>query len=93
MKRAINDLRIATLAPGVVVVSWPESAAQLSPAEADVVALAGEGMSNPEIAAQRGTSVRTVANLLARAYRKLGVGSRVSASAALAMASAGKPTR
>lgn len=35
-----------------------------------------EGRKNREIAAARGVSVRTVANQLASAYRKLGVASR-----------------
>ena len=48
----------------------------LSPAEADAVRLARSGCSNEAIAAARATSVRTVANQLAAAYRKLGVGGR-----------------
>lgn len=55
----------------------------LSPAEREVARLAREGRSNAEIACARGTSPRTVANQLARIYKKLGVGSRV----ALAIAS------
>lgn len=81
----LEDLRVATLAPGVVVVSWSKQEATLTAAESDVLALAAKGMSNTEIAMERGTSVRTVANLLARAYKKLGVGSRTSATATLAL--------
>lgn len=58
----------------------------LTPAEREVVRLARQGLRNAAIAAARGTSVRTVANLLARAYRKLGVGSRAELAAAGASA-------
>lgn len=50
--------------------------AELTAAEVEVAALIPEGWSNQEIAARRGTSVRTVANQVASVYRKLGVGSR-----------------
>lgn len=85
MSNVLEDLRVATLAPGVVVVSWSKQEATLTAAEADVLSFVAKGMSNTEIATQRGTSVRTVANLLARAYKKLGVGSRTSATATLAL--------
>lgn len=42
-----------------------------------------EGLSNPEIATARQTSVRTVANQVASLFRKLGVRSRPEAVAAL----------
>jgi DNA-binding NarL/FixJ family response regulator len=48
----------------------------LAQAEREVAGLAVLGLSNAEIGARRGTSLRTVANQLARVYRKLGVGSR-----------------
>ncbi len=50
--------------------------ASLSRSEADVARLAAEGLSNADIAARRGTSVRTVANQIASIFRKLGVSSR-----------------
>lgn len=50
--------------------------ATLSPGERAVVALVERGLSNAEIAASRGTSTHTVANQVARVFRKLGVGSR-----------------
>lgn len=50
---------------------------QLTTAEVAVAKLAREGLSNAEIGKIRGTSPRTVANQLARIYRKLGVGSRL----------------
>ncbi|CAN5635655.1 hypothetical protein BH09MYX1_BH09MYX1_30760 [soil metagenome] len=59
------------------VLSIKKSAlAVLSESERAVVTLAVVGLSNGEIAARRSGSARTVANQLASAYRKLGVGSR-----------------
>jgi DNA-binding CsgD family transcriptional regulator len=60
---------------------WPvppgqAAEAALSPAERTVVELALAGCSNGEIAIRRGCSRRTVANELASAYAKVGVGSR-----------------
>jgi DNA-binding NarL/FixJ family response regulator len=52
-------------------------APELSRAELDVVLGAIEGLSNSRIARQRRTSVRTVVNQLASAYRKLGISSRI----------------
>jgi DNA-binding CsgD family transcriptional regulator len=49
----------------------------LTASERAVAKLAREGLSNAEIGQLRGTSPRTVANQLARIYRKLGVGSRL----------------
>lgn len=56
----------------------PDAAAtaQLSASEAHVLKLIVGGRSNAEIAAERRTSVRTVANQVASILRKLGVGSR-----------------
>lgn len=48
----------------------------LSPSEAQVVEQVLEGLSNTAIADARNRHPRTVANQLASAYRKLGVGSR-----------------
>jgi DNA-binding NarL/FixJ family response regulator len=53
-----------------------ELARPLSEAEQSVVGLALSGCTNGEIAVQRRTSARTVANQLASAFVKLGVGSR-----------------
>jgi len=61
-----------------------ESWAPLSPGERDVARLARTGLSNAEIARARGTSPRTVANQLARIYRKLGMGSRMDLAVAKA---------
>lgn len=49
---------------------------RLSECEAAAVLLARTGISNREIARIRATSVRTIANQLASAYRKLGGASR-----------------
>lgn len=56
---------------------------RLTAAERTVVELAVEGLGNEAIARVRGVSLRTVANQLAAAYRKLGVGSRVELAARL----------
>jgi len=50
--------------------------ATLSPAEADVVRAIIRGATNEQIAVERSRSIRTVANQVASAFRKLGVGSR-----------------
>jgi DNA-binding CsgD family transcriptional regulator len=62
------------------MVSLPES---LSAAEKAVVQAAIAGRSNHEIAAMRGTSVKTIGNQLHAIYRKLGVGSRHELAALL----------
>jgi DNA-binding CsgD family transcriptional regulator len=48
----------------------------LTPAERAVVELAASGLSNAAIARRRQSTPRTIANQLAAAYKKLGVGSR-----------------
>jgi len=70
----------------LAVLEWPgpdlaERMAALTPSELDVVRLALEGLSNEAIATRRGSAERTVANQLASAYAKLGVGSRAEAAA------------
>lgn len=50
--------------------------AALTPAELDVARLLHDGLSNAEIAAARGSALRTVANQVASILRKLGVASR-----------------
>jgi DNA-binding CsgD family transcriptional regulator len=51
--------------------------ASLTPAESEVARLLLAGKSNAEIAVLRGCSPRTVANQVARIYRKMGVSSRL----------------
>jgi len=55
----------------------------LSRRERDVAELAVTGLSSREIAARLGVSVRTVDNLLQRAYQKLGVRGRSELAARL----------
>ncbi len=80
----------------VVVLSFPvaECAARLpglTVAESAVVRLAASGLENNEIASARGVSVPTIQNQLARAFRKLGVGSRAEALAWLLARGLGPP--
>jgi len=57
--------------------SWStEEKSALTDAELANIRLVIEGRTNRAIASARGVSVRTVANQLATAYRKLGVASR-----------------
>jgi DNA-binding NarL/FixJ family response regulator len=64
----------------LVVVSFPiESAAhlaRLTPAERDVARAVARGLSNEQVARERGCRARTVACQLASIYRKLGISSR-----------------
>lgn len=55
----------------------------LTAAEDEVAQLASRGVSNDRIARSRGCSPRTVANLLASAYKKLGIASRSELSLAI----------
>jgi DNA-binding NarL/FixJ family response regulator len=87
-----DALTAIALDPGCeefVLLSWPlrqaaVGASELTPAETAVAELAFAGLANEEIARARGRSARTVANQLASAYRKLGVGSRAELAARLA---------
>jgi DNA-binding NarL/FixJ family response regulator len=67
------DTRFAVLS---VSARPAEHLPELTAAERDVVSLAVQGASNRQIAGQRQTSQRTVANQMAAIFRKLGVGSR-----------------
>jgi DNA-binding CsgD family transcriptional regulator len=64
----------------LVMFSFPKppfiAPAQLTPAESDVVQLILSDLSNAQIAARRGTALRTVANQVAQIFTKLGVSSR-----------------
>ena len=81
-ERAVSDpdVRVTPLVhrgEEVLVVSYPlrrpGSFALLSAAELAVVEAILEGRSHRDVASERGVSVRTVANQLASAYRKLKV--------------------
>ena len=63
----------------VLNVSRPDTrlAAILSPGESEVIRLLIDGFSHAEIATSRGTSKRTVANQVARAYFRLDVSGRL----------------
>ncbi|WP_067533389.1 helix-turn-helix transcriptional regulator [Nocardia crassostreae] len=71
--RARAELRAAGAAPE----QRSEPAAALSPQELQVVRLAATGATNKEIAARLFLSPKTVGHHLSRAFRKLGVSSRV----------------
>jgi DNA-binding CsgD family transcriptional regulator len=63
--------------------------AELTPAENEVARLAVEGHSSAEIAALRGTSVRTVDNQLGSIYTKLGLNSRAELAVLMARRGSG----
>jgi DNA-binding NarL/FixJ family response regulator len=70
----------------LLVVSTPigrEPPAGLTPAQLGVARAIARGASNAEIARERGTSVKTVANQVASIFARLGVRSRLQVAAAL----------
>jgi DNA-binding CsgD family transcriptional regulator len=85
--RGIEAFRLQVGGEELVVFATPLPAERgprtLTLAEREVVRLVAEGLSNQAVARRRGTTPRTVANQLASAYRKLGVGSRAALAAAL----------
>lgn len=64
------------------------TAASLTDAERDVLALALQGLSNEQIGIARNTRPRTVANQIASIFRKLNVSSRLEL---FALAARGRP--
>ncbi|WP_204050711.1 helix-turn-helix transcriptional regulator [Microbispora siamensis] len=81
--------------PWLPPVSPPSSSSSanlssLTSREREMCELAAAGLSNSAIAVNLGVSVRTVTNLLARAYHKLGVRSRRQLAAALPLSHAGQ---
>lgn len=88
--RAPAGLRAQLFTAGgeeLVLLEWPLAPSpqpvRLGAAEAEVLRLLSAGLSNAEIARARGRSTRTVANQVARVYRKLGVRSRLELFALL----------
>lgn len=83
---ALGACRLATKGLEFAVLEWPVQArpphwGRLTRAEREVVQLALAGLSNEAIALRRGSALRTVANQLASAYARLGVGSRAELAA------------
>lgn len=81
-------MRVASFELGtqrLMVVSRPYGVdpSTLSPAEQEVARFMVAGMTNAEIAAARGTSVRTVANQARAIFAKLGVSGRREIAQAL----------
>jgi DNA-binding NarL/FixJ family response regulator len=72
--------RFAVRGEDFIVLSFPQPATalptSLSPAEREVACALLRGRTNAEIAAERGTSLRTVANQVASILLKAGVRSR-----------------
>jgi DNA-binding CsgD family transcriptional regulator len=69
----------------IALCSRADPLSTLSLAERQIAGMVADGMSNSEIAAARGKSVRTIANQIASAFRKLNVGSRRELASALAL--------
>jgi len=81
-----EDYAVLELTPSVgaaEVTTASPPGGSMSPAEREVLVLLTRGLSNDEIAKERGTSVRTVANQLQNLYRKFQVTSRVELVAKL----------
>ena len=74
------DLVVSTSEDGeLAVLSYtnaPAGRGKLTQAEREVALLVLEGRSNAEIGRLRGRAPRTIANQIARVFRKLGVNSR-----------------
>jgi DNA-binding CsgD family transcriptional regulator len=66
----------ALVIPECEPTGWSPPRGVLTSAETTVARLAAEGLSNEDIARERGTAVRTIANQMAKILKKLRVGSR-----------------
>ena len=89
-ERPPAGLRVSRLAVGtaeVLVLSYPVSgrgaASPLTPAETEIVGLLVRGRSNADIAAHRGTTLRTISKQVDSIYKKLGVHSRAELALAV----------
>ena len=65
--------------PELVAAAWGEPD-PLTSRERQVLRLAGDGLTSPDIASKLGLSEATVRNYLSEAIRKLGAGGRVEAT-------------
>lgn len=87
--RDLEVARFDALDGEMMVLAFPIDEATprdaLTPAEHAVVAAIEAGKSNAQIARERGTSTRTVANQVASLFRKLNVGSRAELVATCAV--------
>ncbi len=90
------DVSVARVSLGgeeVAILSHPitqdDVTRQLTTAEREIVRALLSGKSNAEIARERGSAERTVANQVASAYRKLAVRSRAELAARCAFIGAG----
>lgn len=92
-KTVVEELVIDGAPILVIGYSVPRPAAlsALTATEQEIIDLWRRGESMKAIAAQRRTAIRTVANQLASAYQKLGVGSRSELLAQLVCANDGEP--
>ena len=79
-KAAADELRLAGARPRRLQMHGSDS---LTPSERRVVIMAAEGKTNSAIASELYVSLKTVESHLARAYRKLGVNSRLELSGLL----------
>lgn len=80
VRRAHDELVVAGGRPRRLMFSGPDA---LTPGERRVAELAGDGMSNREIAQLLYVTTKTVDNHLARVYTKLGISSRAQLTDAL----------
>jgi DNA-binding CsgD family transcriptional regulator len=76
----IVAVSIAQTTPPRALVAEAATRFQLTPTEADVLALLARGLSNDDIATRQHVSLTTVKTHLTRIFRKLGVDSRVQAA-------------
>jgi DNA-binding CsgD family transcriptional regulator len=88
----VGDVELAAIVTDVHA-TREELLRSLTPTERAVVARVLDGLATRAIATSRGTSERTIANQLASAYRKLGVGSRRELAAKLAARGIASPPR